>query len=738
MSMFEEEKKHLEIVLKKINIEIEKSKKQLKELSKQGTSLSFEDRKRGEHFNINSIADNVDKKIGILTRAIPNPYFGRMDISFSSDKKNFQKMYIGRSGISADRESIITDWRAPISSLYYDSELGDIEYRAPEGMIKCYMNLKRQINIKNSELIDVQDSSLVTNDELLRPYLSTNADNKMKTIIASIQKEQNSIIRKSPSSNIIVQGVAGSGKTSVALHRIAYLIYELAPNISSEQFLVLGPNDYFLNYISSILPELETSPVTQETLLNFTREYINEKINLKFENEIFKEKKYIENYKNIQTFKTSIEYKELIDRFMYVFLDKYIVEKDFIIDNEIIFTKEEIKKLLYTLDAKKPNFDKAYQLLTHNLNNNLQEIYERVNKKYKAIYTKLPFDSIERKEYVEKSVSLYENLKNNGRKLIKKYINEIQKKPIDIYKMFISKIDTYSLPITEKELLLLQKETLIDLKKKKIGFEDIPALIHINYIYSNKKLNYKHLIIDEAQDYGIFHFMALKEINPDSTFAIYGDLAQSIYSYRSIKSWESVNREIFNNNCEIIKLDKSYRTTIEITNNANIILRNIGLNEAQPVIRNGPPVEYSNNSNSIDYKVEIINKLLQEGYKTIAIICKKEDEAKKINKLLLSYNVDSKYISNKDVEYEGGVFVLTSSAAKGLEFDAVIINDASNNIYSDDSDVDMHLLYVASTRALHKLIILYNNKIVNAYNDSIKKDNNDSTKKLKKAKKYNY
>lgn len=239
---------------------------------------------------------------------------------------------------------------------------------------------------------------------------------------------------------------------------------------------------------------------------------------------------------------------------------------------------------------------------------------------------------------------------------------------------------------------------------------------------TKKKSDYKYIIIDEAQDYGMFHFAALKEINNYSNFAIYGDLAQSIYSYRSIDSWDDVNNLVFDKKCEILNLRKSYRTTMEITENANKILEKINLNAATPVIRHGVDVSYANEANNINYLISKINEFKLKEYKTIAIICKEENEAKKLNKILQKNGINSRYISNKDSEYSGGIFVLTSSSSKGLEFDAVIIKDASKDIYMSESDVDMHLLYVASTRALHELEILYDNDIASVYEDKIREN----------------
>lgn len=712
METFLKEKKYLDKVLSKIDDEIELSQEKIKELIKTGNSLSFEDRKRGEHFQVNSKADAETKKIKLLKKSIPQPYFGRIDISFSGSKDDAQKFYIGRTGISSENQNLVTDWRAPISSLYYDSEVGRVSYDAPYGKMNAEMTLKRQINIKNSKLIDVQDSSLVTNDELLKPYLSTNADNRMKIIIASIQKEQNNIIRQPANKNLIVQGVAGSGKTSVALHRIAYLMYQMGEKLSPDNFLVLGPNDYFLNYVSSILPDLDTTPVEEKTFFNFALDYIGEKMGIKEENEAAINSDSI---KKIQNFKTSLQYKKCIDNFMDNYMNS-IIKEDFAIENETIFTKEYIKKILLDSSDCHPDFNKLFLVLSQELKNNIQSIYVRLNKKYRDIYTSLSSNDPKRKEAVSKSNALYAFLKNNSIKELKKYIKRVNAPVLDIYAQFISSISIDDTLLNEKEKLEMQKNTLGDIKKKKVGFEDLAALIYIYYRMTNKKMNYKQIIIDEAQDYGMFHFYVIKEINPTSNYAIYGDIAQSIYSYRSIDSWEDVIDNVFAD-ADLLHLNKSYRTTMEITNNANKVLNYLELEEANPVIRHGSEVEFSDK----DILLDKIYEMLEKDYKTIAIICKTEKEAKAVDKLLKNNGLNSNYVGNKNDEYVGGICVLTASSSKGLEFDGVIINDASSKNFDVDSEVDMHLLYVACTRALHELVIKYNNSLVEVFSDDMKK-----------------
>lgn len=717
--VIEVEKKYLEYTEKVIESEIGKCLENEKKAKMDSVKLSFEDRLRGTHFNLNAELMQLGEYRIRLEKSKVCPYFGRFDYKESTSKEVLP-IYIGRTAINHNDDSVVYDWRSPICGLYYDSEVGSVSYRTPSGIQKGDVLLKRQITIRDGKLLNAIDTNLVTDDELLLPYLNINADNRMKTIIASIQKEQNRIIRFD-NNDIIVQGVAGSGKTSVALHRIAYLIYTMKSTIKSNNFLVIGPNDCFLNYISSILPDLETTPVEQKTLLSLMNDYIGTSLTLS-EGELSHNKITQEMQKSISTFKGSFEYRDLLDKFVErCFNGNEVVVDDFKIDDKVVFKADIIKKSLLASGKGFLNFEMAYKKFKKLFKEKKEEIYDQLNSEYRQMYISLPMEDPIRKEYVDKSATLKRMIYEQGEKLLDKYFKSINKSCLSLYISFISKLDQENTSLTSDEVKLLQKDTLTAIRKKKIPFEDVPGLLYLNYMITNEKLDYKNVVIDEAQDYSIFAYYVLKKILSFAKFNIYGDLAQSIYPYRSIGSWEEVNKEVFDNKCDMLELNKSYRTTIEITEAANNILTLLNLHSAQPVIRHGANIDYID---SEDNKNVIFNKIIEWlncGYKTIAIICKTENEAINIQHELVNCGVDSKYISNKDNEYTGGVFVLTAESSKGLEFDCTIVSDASNNSYNANNDVDMHLLYVASTRALHEQVIVYNRQITKPFQNEIQK-----------------
>ena len=223
--------------------------------------------------------------------------------------------------------------------------------------------------------------------------------------------------------------------------------------------------------------------------------------------------------------------------------------------------------------------------------------------------------------------------------------------------------------------------------------------------------NINQIVIDEAQDYGDFNFYILKCIFNNSYFSIYGDLAQSIYSYKSIDSWNSVQNIIFENNADILTLEKSYRTTVEIMEEANNITNMLNLNTATPVIRHGKQVNYIKSNDKINIIISEINKALKNNYKSIAIISKTINESNSIYQELFDRKINVTNIDNSNTQYLGGICTIPSHLSKGLEFDVVIISDANESIFSSSNQTDMKLLYVSMTRPLHELTIIYSDNL---------------------------
>ena len=625
----EKEKKHLEFTLKKYDEVIEDSKYKMKNLKKYYNDYDemMDEKERLEH------------KIIKTEESKETPYFARID--FQGEKQ--ETCYIGKYGVSDYDNNIITiDWRAPISTLYYDSNIGKCEYDSPSGKIKGELLLKRQYQIEKQKLINYQDVDTVSNDEILKPYLSVSADTRLKNIVSTIQAEQNKIIRY-PLKNLIIQGVAGSGKTTVALHRIAYLVYNNKDIIKSKDYMVIGPNKFFVKYISKILPDLDVNGVAEYTLEEILEKYTKEKY--KINNHLDK----IVEYDKMSELKTSMEMKNIIDTYIN---NIKIYPETIKMENVEIISKTELKNIIEEIN---------------------ENTYKSIKQKQERIY-----------------LLLDKYIKGNKQKIINKLIEEnLDNKTLQDFKKSHIKYIKNNIPKIKK-VLEYYKQILTEnnIEIKELEIEDIPSLLYIRYKLGNDIFdNYKHIVIDEAQDYGEFMFYVIKKIFKNATFGIFGDLAQSLYSYRSIKNWDAVKR-IFNS--EIEYLNKSYRTTIEIMNEANKINEKLNLNLATPVIRHGDKVEYTNKS------IEELIEKLKEKYNTIAIITNTLEDAKELHKKFKNYDL----ITPTDISYESKITILPSYLSKGLEFDAVIIlNTFKENI------LEQKLLYVSMTRALHKLYI---------------------------------
>lgn len=663
------------------------------------------------------VANFRKNHIKVLEKASSNPYFARIDFKAITDS-DFKKIYIGRNGISKDGKVLITDWRAPISSLYYDSSTGKTSYKSPTGDVLGEVALKRQYDIENGKLIEYFDVDLVSSDNLLQKYLNANNDSRLKSIVATIQSEQNDIIRRPIDENVIIQGVAGSGKTTVALHKIAYLVYNYINSVKQSQYLVIGPNPVFIKYIKTVLPDLDVSGVSQLTFEQFAKDYIGEEIEINPSNK--KISASIAGKSNdIDKFKSSMLYKNMLENFFELYL-KGIVSKPLKLNDFVVLTEEEMAPIFAraleeqhaTLQGR---VDATIERLIDYVKNNVDSILTRYNEYENNLFKNASLEEREslRKKFIKERIEIQKNCSAT----IRKYFAKAVLSPIKLYRLFISMLDDFNI-YGYKKINELKKTTMANIKGNKYDFEDLAALLYLklrtepNRQYSN----IKHTVIDEAQDLGIFNFYVLKKCLPTSTFSIFGDLAQSIYDYRGIDNWDEVNSLIFNNKANIVNFNKSYRTTASIMNVADAISESINLGKSDLVVRQGLPVSFDEAPTSNELVEQIANKIKEykeKGYKTIAVISKTDLLSRYINDDLRELGIVIPNVTEKDDVSldEFSVCTISNQLAKGLEFDAVILNNVNDKIYSCDSTLDMKLLYVAVTRALHELDITYNGKI---------------------------
>ena len=622
-------------------------------------------------------------------------------------------------------------------------ESGKSSYQSPEGIINGEISLKRQYFIENQVLEKYSDIDLKTNDELLQVALAEKADDRLKNIVATIQGEQNNIIRADMNKPLIVQGVAGSGKTTIALHRIAYLIYNCEKEFDPDNFMIIAPNKFFLNYISNVLPDLGVENVKQYTFEDFAYEIIGKKLKISDNNEklvtiVNKEFDSINNG-DIETIiaesklKSSITFKNTVDGFLKKLEENYLPKEDFILENVRVMRYENIQKLFVEtykdLDFEK-RINEVKKHVFSKIKNNKETILETIITKRKYKIQKAMLDeTLTEDEKIQKRIEIFEEtekiikqIDEDNIKVVDYYFNQITKKDcLDYYKDFINDYIYYE--IQDKKLAeYLVKNTMKNLKNKEVTFEDLAPIIYIHYkIYGTKvKKNLRHVVIDEAQDYGEFQFSVLKTILKSNSMTILGDIAQGIHFYRGIENWKKfMEIEFPENDVKYTTLEKTYRTTKEIMFKANEVIEKLPEFEKQFIVKGEPVIEgkdsihiarMENENKIVEECIKKINEYLSKGFKSIAIIGKDMQECKNIKNKIAKYNKEIKLIQSKDSEYHAGISIVPSYLAKGLEFDSVILFNVNSEKYQNNV-LDIKLLYVAITRAMSKLDVFYTGKI---------------------------
>lgn len=718
---FLEEKEKLKEINNKV---LEEEKLIEEELRKSDMNYTMEDIAKGE------VLLTRVKKLENIKKIKNVPYFARMD--FKEENRDLEKLYIGKISILDNKtaEPIIVDWRAPISNLYYEGKLGSAEYECLGKKIKGDILLKRQYIIEKKQLKKYIDINVTGNDELLQNALEEKADDRLKNIVATIQDEQNKIIRAKINSPLIVQGVAGSGKTTIALHRIAYLIYNYEKEFKPEEFMIIAPTKFFLNYISNILPDLGVNNVRQCTFEDFAYDVIGKKLKISDSNEklvIIVNKEFDDINKGKidimikeAKYKSSIKFKKIVDDYLLQIENNYIPKNDFYFKDYEIMSYNNINKL-FKETYKMYNYNDRIKEIEKNLISELKKksllIIDDIRKKRSKELQNLTGEN--RIKVFDKYEKIIKLLEKDYKKIVKQYLNQISKKDcIQYYKEFI---DGY-LQNSDEVMIYLKKNTSNNLQKNEISFEDLAPIMYIQYkIFGIKeKCKIKHVVVDEAQDYGEFQFDILKQILNSNSMTILGDIAQGVHYYRGIENWKKfIDVEFKNVKTVYTTLNKTYRTTKEIMEVANNVINKLPEFEKEYIVLGEPVIDRKNSVNikknkNIDELISSINnrinEYLQNDYKSIAIIGKDMNECEEIEKKLRKTRKDIKLIKGKDSEYNSGISVIPSYLAKGLEFDCVIISNANEEKYTYSS-LDIKLLYVTITRAMSKLDIFYTGEI---------------------------
>lgn len=585
------------------------------------------------------------------------PYFA--SIVFKDDSGKIFNIYMSLTYLKDENlNNILYDWRSPICSLFYDYETGPCEYKAPGGIYTGELKRKRQYKIENNKLVGVFDNSLNIDDEVLQEVLATESSEKMKNVVNTIQQEQNKVIRNLEDNNLIVQGIAGSGKTTVALHRIAYLLYQLE-RLSSNNILIFSPNNIFTEYISDVLPSLGEANTLQTTFADYLSAFITEYKDVEtFTDFISRYYTYQETYPELVKYKQS----DAIITHLDAYLEDYVSNCRFInsfIENEINHVdKDEINELLHYKYNRLPLFERVEEI-SKKLSSNF---YKGSGKKNRTFAKLLRENANFKKDYQE------------------------------IYKNF------WKSEFTDMQL----PDTIINsfVNKQVINYEDALLFAYIKgklegFIY---EATIKQVIIDEAQDYNRLQYIIISKIFQKADFTILGDINQNINPYYSYNSLADL-KELFKGDTKYLELLKTYRSSPEIIDYTNKILNLKHVNAIRKetnkpvIVRRGIK----------DLKNSLLTDItsLQTQYKSTAIITKDNIEAEKIYNLLKDdLNISLVEASSKKFHKE--LVIIPAYTAKGLEFDSVIIYNDRNNSYKSN---EKNLLYVACTRCQHELYI---------------------------------
>ena len=668
--------------LEKLEIELEKQILIIQ------TEANEDDRKDAQKV-YNNILQQIERQVKRINReiiAVDSPYFGK--IQFQSKDLSSQKLlslYIGKIAVM-DEEThvpIVTDWRAPIANLYYQNSgpTENVSFMAPVGERTGDLLQKRQFQISRARIHGIYDakSGNAAADEFLLSQLTERIGKKLQDIVSTIQEQQNKIIREEINLPVLIQGVAGSGKTTILLHRLAYLFYTYKEDIRSNNSLIIAPNQMFIDYVSDVLPNLGVESVETETYLfwakkvmNWDKKYVisNEKENL-----------------DIKRYKGSKEFINVLDQYFEEYEEK-------LLDDIPYSYKDLIIRRYYNLKEEFKDIDMEERL-------KLSLDYAFAQKQFR--------------------------LQKEGRYMQDKDLEKAKRQ--EILQYFKRNVDIFNLyrNIYKKAKILdknICKYTLEGLKKERgyyyYRMEDLAPLLYLyQKVYSLKEHTKDYIMIDEAQDLSLVQIATLTKVAKNGNITLAGDLAQSIIPPFYIKDWEEVFDIVkiyTEKDTSYHQLQRCYRTTVEIIEFANGIFKKYfpkSYKLPEAVLRHGEKVEvidteeiFVDSKKDLQKLIDITNKDFEDEIATCAILCRDRKHAEEIYERLekVQNQLPRELVNYQDKDYKSGIIVIPIDQAKGLEFDSVIIPDLNNEKYPEE-ELSVRLLYVGITRTLHKLHI---------------------------------
>ncbi|MGF7437398.1 RNA polymerase recycling motor HelD [Lentilactobacillus senioris] len=660
------------------------------------------------------------KQLATLKKMEINPYFARLDFH-ENGEQNAETIYIGMASFT-DRPDhyLIYDWRAPISSIYYDGGIGEVTYQTPAGEQTVDVKLKRQFQIADGEIKTVFDTEEVVGDQMLLDALGNQSDTKMKSIVTTIQKEQNQIIRDTKSELLFVQGAAGSGKTAAILQRVAYLLYQYRGNLNSAQVILFSPNQLFNDYINQVLPELGEQNMVQMTFYQYSSHRLPnmqvETLGERFDEQFNPEKKAA------TTMKGSLQYFKAVTAYANHLNKEDMRFRNIVFKGRVLIAKEKIAEIYYGFNENynlRNRLDGTKEALLKILNRKIHVemktdwVEEAVQNLTKEQIQKMHHDAETEIQDADKEFNFLargivtQAFQKVRRQIVRNHFLTITHQFVHFLRSVPQIINLRDYGLTKEEWSANVDSVIEDIKQNKLAMADVAPYLYLYDLMTGKRgqKDIKYLFIDEVQDYSAFQLAFLKFSFPRAKFTLLGDLNQAIFTHENSQQLLNELGTMFDQSkTRVIQLTKSYRSTTQITNFTKHLLTDGEAIEAFDRQGELPQIHVvSDEAKALEaVKVQVASNL--EIHETTAIIGKTLAECEHIYELLKSSGVKATLIRTENQRLVNGVIIVPSYLAKGLEFDSVVMWNASANEYPDDAD--RQLVYTICTRAMHRLTIV--------------------------------
>ena len=652
-----------------------------------------------------------------LHMASGQAYFARLD--FIPAGCGPETWYLGRWGVldPVTLDPVVVDWRSPVANLYYSGQIGPMDYEAPDGRVEGELTLKRMLTVRQRQLVSLFDTGIVSQEAYLQDVLGSVSTDRLRDIVTTIQAEQNIVIRHPLNTHLMVQGAAGSGKTTIALHRIAFLLYTCQKTLRPENMMILAPNPLFLSYISQVLPDLGVERVVQTTFAGWCREAVGKRMpkilpESRLEKNLALSPAEREQAGRALRIKGSLAMMRKLEAYLDGLQRRILPENGFKMAGVPLMDRQELETVFlrdlryFPLEQRIAELKKIVRKRVLAAAGMLKERYTTSAEGKAAQIRAMMPDGAPRQQRIRDLYALRDQRHREIEQRAAGYLDQYRQRfllpdPAVLYRDFLRQAGA-------GETLIPEEGTLRN--------EDLPMLVMIcQALYGLKTKPMKHIVIDECQDFSPFQLELLKRTNPAATFTLVGDLYQGIHADEGIRSWDEWREPVFGNQAELRQLTVSYRNTVEIMSLAQRVAGKHpipGIRDTRPVLRHGeaPRITRAEGEKQrLALMVAQVRAWQGEGYHSIALIERTADQARRLYRQI-GPGLGAQLLSETDSEYRGGVMILPASMAKGMEFDCVGIGDASAENFPEDEFL-CRVLYVMMTRPLHRLSVWYRGQL---------------------------